>query len=169
MNLPNWEKLTRTEQERVVGRDIATGQGIGSPGALDFNATTILPSESHTHGDGKVETHKDIEVIAIAPDAHVRRAHPSFNDGAAIYRRGYSYDTTSAKGQSDRGLIFVAFGASTEAFTTIQKSLSQKDALHRWLTHIGSAEFAILPGAREGSWLGSELFADQPQSVTAFS
>jgi dye decolorizing peroxidase len=42
-----------------------------------------------------------------------------------------------------------------------QQHLDRADALNRWTTAIGSAEFAVLPGFRPGGWLGQGLFADR--------
>lgn len=41
----------------------------------------------------------------------------------------------------------------------VQQRLAEKDLLNIWTTPVGSAVFAILPGAREGEILGEALLA----------
>ena len=90
--------------------------------------------------------------LAIPMDAHVRRAHASFNQGQRIFRRGYSYADAD-----DDGLIFISYQKSIDAFVGLQRSLDKSDALNRWTTPIGSAAFAVLPGCAPGDWLGRAL------------
>ena len=55
-------------------------------------------------------------------------------------------------------LIFVAFMADAAAtFVPVQRRLAEKDALNKWITHIGSAVFAVPPGAAEGEYVGQHL------------
>ncbi len=42
-------------------------------------------------------------------------------------------------------------------FVPIQRRLDTADLLNVWTTPVGSAVFAILPGAPEGGYLGGEL------------
>lgn len=147
MNLATWDELTRDEQERSIGRHLATGAPLTGGGERD-----------------------DVDLLAmrdgrpvIAPHAHVRLSHPSANHGRRILRKGlnYTHDTSTEDGvQTESGLIFLSFQADVGSqFTPIQRRLDAGDALNEWTTAIGSAVFAILPGFREGGWLGERLLA----------
>ena len=58
----------------------------------------------------------------------------------------------------DVGLLFAAFQADADAaFVTVQRRLAGKDLLNTWITHIGSAVYAIAPGVDEGHYLGQTL------------
>jgi deferrochelatase/peroxidase EfeB len=43
-------------------------------------------------------------------------------------------------------------------FLRVQRRLASGDALSRLMTHVGSAVFAIPPGARPGGFVGEGLF-----------
>ena len=42
----------------------------------------------------------------------------------------------------------------------MQQRLAEADALNEWITTIGSAVFAILPGVDDGEYLGQRLLED---------
>ena len=76
-------------------------------------------------------------------------------------RRPYSYDDAPQGNEvSNSGLIFVAYAADVAAqFVPVQQRLAESDLLNLWTTPIGSAVFAVLPGALAGESLGEKLFA----------
>ena len=41
----------------------------------------------------------------------------------------------------------------------IQRGLGSSDALNEYIKHVGSALFAVPPGARRGGFVGDGLFA----------
>lgn len=151
MNLATWDEVDRPGREATIGRDLATGTPLtgGAPGdAVDLDRTdptTGLP------------------VIAAA--AHTRRAMTGI-PGQRILRRPYNYDedpftvpgTPGRDGISSSGLVFITFQADVDAqFLPIQRRLAEADLLNTWVSPIGSAVFAILPGARDGEILGQAL------------
>jgi deferrochelatase/peroxidase EfeB len=95
------------------------------------------------------------------PTSHVRLAHHHQNKGAVILRRGYNFvDGSDALGRLNAGLFFLAFQRDPRTqFVRIQRSLARSDALNEYIRHIGSALFAVPPGARAGSYIGAPLFA----------
>ncbi len=134
MHMATWDRLTRDQQEKSVGRRLADG----------------APLEGHSEFD-------DIVPAALVPDAHARRSHPSLNGGARIFRKGANYEVVDPDG-SEMGLLFQSYQADLgRQFVPIQRSLDEVDALNEWTTAVGSAEFAILPGMTEESWLGQQL------------
>jgi len=146
MNLDTWDELDRRGREEAVGRRLSNGApltGENEHDEPDFDAVTGLG-------------------FTVIPDyAHMRRARPE-NPRQRIYRRGYNYDAAPEPGGpvSNAGQIFVAFQADVAAqFVPIQQRLDQLDLLNEWTTPIGSAVFAVPPGAREGGFVGEELFA----------
>jgi dye decolorizing peroxidase len=60
---------------------------------------------------------------------------------------------------TDSGLIFAAYQRDpARQFVPVQERLAAADALNRWITTIGSATFAILPGVlAAGGCLGQPL------------
>lgn len=95
---------------------------------------------------------------AIDRMSHVRLAHPSNNGGIRILRRGYNYfDGMTADGHLDAGLVFIAFQRSPDQFITLQRALAT-DKLNEYIRHVGSAVFAMPPGAAEGGFVGETLF-----------
>lgn len=78
------------------------------------------------------------DLEALPAHAHIRVASPR-TTRISILRRGY--DTAE-------GLLFLAFMADPRLqFTPLMRRLAQHDALHPHTRHVGSAVFAIPPGA----------------------
>jgi deferrochelatase/peroxidase EfeB len=82
-----------------------------------------------------------------------------------MLRRGYSYDNgwdptaNDGAGLADAGLLFLAYVRDPVAqFVPMQQRLANADALNRFIVHVGSALFAIPPGAPEGGYVGQTLF-----------
>jgi deferrochelatase/peroxidase EfeB len=86
----------------------------------------------------------------LPADSHIRLAAPRANHGAALLRRGYA---------TADGLLFLAFQRDPRRqFVPIQQRLARADALARHTRHVGSAVFAIPPGARPGQSIAGALF-----------
>lgn len=146
MNLDTWDEVDRVGREASVGRTLATGAPL--TGTLehdepDFAATTALG-------------------FPVIPDfSHMRRARgvDEAGGGQEIFRRGYNYDAVpGSEAVSESGLIFVSYQADVTAqFVPIQQRLADLDLLNTWTTPIGSAVFAIPPGASEGGYVGETL------------
>ena len=89
--------------------------------------------------------------------AHAALASPRANGGAAMLRRGYAFDA---------GLFFMAYQRDPRRqFVPVQRRLAEQDALAPYTTHVGSAVFAVPPGARPGGFLGEELFTAATRSA----
>jgi deferrochelatase/peroxidase EfeB len=88
---------------------------------------------------------------ALAPGAHVRLAAREANAGVTLLRRSYTYD---------HGLLFLGYQRDPRRqFVVLQRRLAEHDALSAFTTHVGSAVFALPPGARPGGFIGDGLFA----------
>ena len=134
MLLEPWDRAPLAEQETIVGRDKRVGAPLS--GGNEFTEPDF---------DAEVD---GMPVIDVA--SHVRLAHPDNNAGKQMLRRGYNYvDGTNPLGRLDAGLFFLAYVRDIEQFVTVQKSLST-DLLNEYIRHIGSATFAIPPGASVG-------------------
>ncbi|WP_410787237.1 Dyp-type peroxidase [Kribbella sp. C-35] len=144
LNLDTWDELTRSEQERAVGRKLSTGApltGTAEHDELDLEARDA---------DGR---------LVIAQNAHARLAHHSENDGRRIFRKGLNYvhDTGATR---ESGLIFLSHQADVAGqFLPLLARLDAVDALNEWTTTIGSAVFALPPGFQPGEWLGQKLLS----------
>ena len=141
MLLDDWDRQSVAAQEAIIGRTKALGAPLSGGGeftAPDFEASV-----------------GGADVIDRA--AHVRLAHPSSNGGIRILRRGYNYvDGTDAEGRLEAGLLFIAYQRSPGQFIAIQHALAQ-DRLNPFIRQIGSAIFAVPPGASEGGFVGETL------------
>jgi deferrochelatase/peroxidase EfeB len=142
MIIESWDRVQLSEQESLVGR--TKGEGGPMSGGREFTELDLEASSA----DG---------TPAIAATAHVRLAHPDLNDGIRLLRRGYNFvDGNDALGRLDAGLFFLSFQNDPARFVTVQRSLS-RDGLNEYLTHVGSAVFAIPPGIAEGASIGDGL------------
>lgn len=143
MIIETWDRTQLAEQQRIFGR--SKGEGAPLSGGTEFTEPDFDAAS-----DGKPDIDKA---------AHVRLAHPDLNKGVRLLRRGYNYvDGNDTLGRLDAGLFFISYQRSPEQFIAVQRSLST-DALNEYIRHIGSAIFAVPPGARSGGSIGDALFA----------
>jgi len=143
MIIENWDHTQLGEQQRVIGRDKGTGAPLS--GGSEFTE----PDFHATAADGTPK---------IDRDAHVRLAHPELNNGVRLLRRGYNFvDGNDELGRLNAGLFFISFQRSPEQFIAVQRRLA-RDAMNEYIKHVGSAIFAVPPGARAGHPIGAGLF-----------
>lgn len=142
--LDSWDELDRASKEFAVGRRLDTGApltGTREDDAPDLgaqvNGIPVIPPNSH---------------IALA------RHH---NADERFLRRPYNYDDPPSAGTTtDSGLIFASYLRDPERqFIPVQQRLAEADAMNQWITTVGSATFAMLPGVAEGDWLGQGLLS----------
>jgi deferrochelatase/peroxidase EfeB len=145
MLLEVWDRASLQDQERTIGRHKYSGAPLG--GRDEFEP---LPLDAERDGNP-----------VIPPDAHVRLASARENGGARILRRGYSFTdgVDESLGELEAGLFFISFQRNPEQFTTIQRRLGSVDALNEYIKHVGSALFALPPGAPPGGYVGEPLLA----------
>ncbi|WP_026129440.1 Dyp-type peroxidase [Nocardiopsis prasina] len=138
MDLSEWDRLDRPGREDSVGR------------RLDNGAPLTGQAE---HDDPDLDALTPLGFPVIAEYAHIRRARSEDPD-ERIFRRGYNYESGG-----DAGLLFVCHQQDPHRqFVPIQRRLDELDLLNEWITHIGSAVFAIPPGCSEGGFVGQTLF-----------
>ncbi len=90
--------------------------------------------------------------LLVVPElAHVRQAKAR-HDSERMLRRGYTYDDSpGAASVSDVGLLFAAYVADVDRqFVPVQRRLEAADLLNKWTTPVGSAVYALPPGAGPG-------------------
>lgn len=144
MLLEIWDRSSLADQEQTIGRDKYRGAPLG--GSEEFE-----PLDLEAEKGGK-------PVIPV--DAHVRLASASANGGERILRRGYSFTdgVDESLGELEAGLFFICFQRDPERqFVAIQRRLGKSDALNEYIKHVGSAVFAVPPGARQGGYVGETL------------
>jgi deferrochelatase/peroxidase EfeB len=144
MLLEVWDRTSLQEQERTIGRHKYSGAPLG--GSDEFEP---LPLETERNGHP-----------VIPRDAHVRLASAKENGGARILRRGYSFTdgVDESLGELEAGLFFISFQRNPEQFVAIQRRLGSMDPLNEYIKHVGSALFAVPPGAQPGGYVGEALF-----------
>ncbi|MFE0186971.1 iron uptake transporter deferrochelatase/peroxidase subunit [Streptomyces sp. NPDC058989] len=144
MLLDDWEKRSRREQEKVIGRR----KDNGAP--LTGGSETTAMRLDATGPDG---------LPVIPANAHARIAAPESNQGAAMLRRPFSFhDGYREDGAPDAGLLFICWQADPlRAFTQIQRKLDRGDALSPFLRHEASGLFAVPPAAEAGDYVGRPL------------
>ena len=141
MLIEDWDREPLSSQQSIVGRLKGTGAPLS--GGEEFTTPDFAAMV-----DGK-------DAIDVA--SHVRLAHPSNNNGIRILRRGYNYvGGIHPDGRLDAGLMFIAFQRSPEQFIALQQALAT-DKLNDYIRHIGSAVFAVPPGALDGGYVGETL------------
>nr|WP_081685731.1 Dyp-type peroxidase domain-containing protein [Candidatus Solirubrobacter pratensis] len=85
----------------------------------------------------------------MPPHSHAGLAEPRANRGARLLRRGYGYE---------RGLLLLAFTADPRRrYVPVHRRLAERDPLNAFTRHVGSAVFAIPPGARPGGYVGEGM------------
>lgn len=144
MLLEVWDRSALEDQEQTIGRDKYRGAPLGGHDEFD-----PLDLEAERGGE---------PVISV--DAHVRLASATANDGERILRRGYSFTdgVDQSLGELEAGLFFICFQRDPgKQFVPIQTRLGSNDALNEYIKHVGSAVFAVPPGARSGSYVGETL------------
>ncbi|CAN5528293.1 iron uptake transporter deferrochelatase/peroxidase subunit [soil metagenome] len=143
MIIEAWDRTQLQEQERVLGR--SKGEGAPLSGGTEF--TEIDFKRTGAADQPLVDT-----------DAHVRLSHPTATGGAKLLRRGYNFvDGNDELGRLDAGLFFISFQRSPKQFIDVQSNLA-RDALNEYIKHVGSAIFAVPPGAASRSYVGAGLF-----------
>ncbi|WP_037674777.1 iron uptake transporter deferrochelatase/peroxidase subunit [Streptomyces griseus] len=144
MLLDDWEKLSVTAQEQVIGRRKVDG----APLSGGTETTEMDLEKTDAKGD-----------LVVPINAHARITRPDQNGGAAMLRRPFSYhDGFDADGVPDAGLLFVCWQADPlRGFVTVQRKLDRGDALSKFIRHESSGLFAVPGGAAEGEYVGQRL------------
>ncbi|MER6070468.1 iron uptake transporter deferrochelatase/peroxidase subunit [Streptomyces sp. NPDC001817] len=144
MLLDDWEKLSLSAQETVIGRRKSNGAPLSGG-----DETTPMDLEKT---DAKGE-------YVVPLNAHARITRPDKNGGAAMLRRPFSYhDGFDADGTPDAGLLFVCWQADPlRGFVPVQRKLDRGDALSQYIRHEASGLFAVPGGAAAGEYVGQQL------------
>jgi len=144
MLLDDWEQLSLSAQEAVIGRRKSNGAPLS--GGSETTAMDLEKTDSH--GD-----------LVVPINAHARITRPDQNGGAAILRRPFSYhDGIGSDGVPDAGLLFVCWQADPlRGFVPLQRKLDRGDALSKYIRHEASALFAVPGGAAKGEYVGQAL------------
>ncbi|MEU6669431.1 iron uptake transporter deferrochelatase/peroxidase subunit [Streptomyces sp. NPDC046727] len=144
MLLDDWEKLSLSAQEQVIGRRKADG----APLSGGSETTAMDLEKADAKGNWVVPT-----------NAHARITRPDQNGGAAMLRRPFSYhDGIDPDGTPDAGLLFVCWQADPlRGFVPVQRKLDRGDALSKYIRHESSGLFAVPGGAAKGEYVGQRL------------
>jgi dye decolorizing peroxidase len=144
MLLDDWEQLSLTAQEQVIGRRKADG----APLSGGDETTEMDLDKADAKGD-----------YVVPLDAHARITRPDRNGGAAMLRRPFSYhDGIGADGTPDAGLLFICWQADPlRGFVPVQRKLDRGDALSAYIRHEASGLFAVPGGAAKGEYVGQRL------------
>jgi deferrochelatase/peroxidase EfeB len=144
MRLEAWDRSSLRKQELTVGREKDSGAPLGGDEESD-------PLDLSAVSDG---------AVTIPDRAHVRLAF-SIDPRERILRRGYSFadGVEQRSGELEAGTFFICFQRDPERqFVSIQRRLATTpDALNEYITHVGSAVFAIPPGASHNGYVGKTL------------
>jgi deferrochelatase/peroxidase EfeB len=143
MNIETWDADRVSDQEQVIGRSKVVGAPLS--GAHEFDTPDF-----HARRHGKAD---------ISPVSHIALAAHENNGGIRILRRSYNYtDGINPFGQLDAGLLFIAYMNDPDHFVKLQTKLGGSDLLNEYISHIGSAVFAVPPAPKPGSYLAQALF-----------
>ncbi len=147
MLLEVWDRSSLEDQEQTIGRRKYSGAPL--TGTEEFDPLDLGAKDS----DGQP---------VIPENAHVRLASARENGGTRILRRGYSFTggVDQSLGELEAGLFFIAFQKDpAEQFVPLQMKLGTHDALNEYIKHVGSAVFAVPPGAKPGGYVGEGLLS----------
>jgi deferrochelatase/peroxidase EfeB len=141
-----WDRTPLNEQQKIIGRDKASGAPLGQDRETDDPAYGEDPAGER-----------------IPLDAHIRMANPRTpaTAGSRILRRGFNFSRGfDAAGRLDQGLAFVSYQKSlARGFLAVQARL-KGEPLEEYIRPVGGGFFFVLPGARSGdAWLGEQLLA----------
>jgi deferrochelatase/peroxidase EfeB len=143
-HIESWDTDPIENQQQVFGR--TKGEGAPLTGHAEFDT----PNFTKTDAAGN---------LIIPATSHIALAAHENNGGIKIHRRPYNYtEGIDDVGQIDAGLLFVAFMNDPAHFIQIQTKLGSVDKLNEYITHIGSALFAVPAAPKTGSFIGAELF-----------
>ncbi|GAB3803645.1 iron uptake transporter deferrochelatase/peroxidase subunit [Humibacter antri] len=144
MNIEIWDADRIGDQQAVFGRSKSGGAPL--TGTKEFDTPDFAKTADGAH--------------VIAQNSHVALAAHENNDGLKILRRAYNYtDGINQFGQLDAGLMFIAYMNDPAHFVKLQTRLGSYDRLNEYISHIGSAVFAVPPAPEPGHFLAEQLFA----------
>ena len=145
MHIEPWDRTSLSEQETLIGRDRREGAPLS--GGTEHSA----PDFDLQGSSGPL----------MAMNSHVRLAHPDFNGGTRMLRRGYNFtDGSDGLGHLDAGLFFIGFNRDPRhQFVPMQQALSSGDKMMEYIKHTGSGLFACPPGPQPGTHWAQSLFA----------
>ncbi|MGU3502781.1 Dyp-type peroxidase [Mycobacterium sp. C31M] len=142
--MDTWDELDRASKEFAVGRRLDSGAPLTGSRESD-----VPDLDAQAAG-----------IPVIPPNSHIALAHARTDDERFL-RRPYNYDDPPPAGvTTDSGLVFAVYQRDpVRQFIPVQQRLAEADAMNQWITTVGSATFAMLPGVAEGDWLGQGLLA----------
>ncbi|QDZ14377.1 iron uptake transporter deferrochelatase/peroxidase subunit [Humibacter ginsenosidimutans] len=144
MNIEIWDASGIGSQQDVFGRTKSEGAPLGEK--KEFDTPDFAATEHGQH--------------VIPQNAHIALAAHENNGGVKILRRSYNYtDGINQFGQLDAGLMFIAYMNDPQHFVKLQTRLGSYDQLNEYISHIGSAIFAVPPAPEAGHYLAEKLFS----------
>ncbi len=148
MRIETWDRESLEGQNKIIGR--TKGSGGPMSGGDEFDKIDFKAKGAD--GEPLIDHH-----------SHVRLAHPTFNKGAKLLRRGYNFvDGSDGLGQLSAGLFFIAYQRDPiKQFVQVQNSLAgpTHDLLNEYIVHVSSGLFACPPGVGKTGYWGEGLFS----------
>ena len=145
----HWDQMPQAYQEAAIGE---MKHAHASAGKDDG---TAIPSSDNIAVEGGSPPH--LAIVLHGRDAMLRRSY-SYNDGVNFtterwppWRQGLEYDA---------GMFFICFQRDPRTgFIGVFRDMANRDSrLNQFWTHVGGGLFAVPHGAKQGEYIGQDLF-----------
>ncbi|WP_051485351.1 Dyp-type peroxidase [Nocardioides sp. J54] len=169
MRTAEWDLSPRSAQDEVIGRRRSDGAPLTGRrehdepdyGALADDGQPVIPVDAHirrVRGAPMYRRGYSYDYGQLIASAGGRPDPTAPADDGHDHAPGTPEHDHGGHGDLDAGLLFCAYGNDPDnQFVAAQLRSAESDRLNAFVQHTGSGLYAILPGCRDGGYLGESL------------